>query len=43
MVEIGWQQGEAVQEIFAAAGWGRVTLAHDLDGRPRVVSADKPA
>ncbi|HBB85519.1 MAG TPA: peptide chain release factor N(5)-glutamine methyltransferase, partial [Sulfitobacter sp.] len=43
MVEIGWQQGEAVQDIFTAAGWGRVTLAHDLDGRYRVVCADKPA
>ncbi len=43
MVEIGWQQGEAVQDIFTTAGWGRVTLAHDLGGRPRVVCADKPA
>ena len=43
LVEIGWQQGALVQEIFARAGWGRVTLAHDLDGRPRVVCADKPA
>jgi release factor glutamine methyltransferase len=43
MVEIGWQQGAAVQEIFTAAGWGHVTLAHDLDGRPRVVCAAKPA
>tara|TARA_R110002072_G_scaffold19047_19_gene70711 strand:- start:5177 stop:6019 length:843 start_codon:yes stop_codon:yes gene_type:complete len=43
MVEIGWQQGREVSDIFTAAGWGRVTLAHDLDGRPRVVCADRPA
>ncbi|MEX3315282.1 peptide chain release factor N(5)-glutamine methyltransferase [Sulfitobacter sp. PS-8MA] len=43
LVEIGWQQGAAVQEIFTRAGWGQVTLAQDLDGRPRVVCAGKPA
>ncbi|SDF99763.1 peptide chain release factor N(5)-glutamine methyltransferase [Sulfitobacter delicatus] len=43
LVEIGWQQGAAVQEIFTRAGWGQVTLAEDLDGRPRVVCAGKPA
>ena len=43
MVEIGWQQGKDVCEIFQAAGWGEVTLSHDLDGRPRVVSAARPA
>ncbi|MGB3243719.1 MAG: peptide chain release factor N(5)-glutamine methyltransferase [Sulfitobacter sp.] len=43
MVEIGWQQGDAVIAIFKDAGWGRITLAHDLDGRARVVSAAMPA
>lgn len=43
MVEIGWQQGDAVCGIFSDAGWGRITLSHDLDGRPRVVCAGKPA
>lgn len=43
LVEIGWQQGDAVLAIFEAAGWGRVTLAHDLDGRARVVCAAIPA
>ncbi len=43
LVEIGWQQGTAVCDIFTQAGWGGVTLAEDLDGRPRVVCADKPA
>lgn len=43
LVEIGHRQGDAVQDIFRAAGWGRVTLAHDLDGRARVVSAAIPA
>ncbi len=43
MVEIGWQQGQDVCKIFQDSGWGRVTLAYDLDGRPRVVCADRPA
>ena len=43
LVEIGWQQAEPVQEIFRAAGWAQVDLAHDLDGRPRVVCAAMPA
>ncbi|WP_254702538.1 peptide chain release factor N(5)-glutamine methyltransferase [Sulfitobacter sp. THAF37] len=43
LVEIGWQQGDAVQQIFRNAGWGAVTLAHDLGGRSRVVSAANPA
>tara|TARA_R110002094_G_scaffold200857_3_gene172401 strand:+ start:647 stop:1483 length:837 start_codon:yes stop_codon:yes gene_type:complete len=43
MVEIGWRQGREVCGIFERAGWGSVTLAQDLDGRPRVVCAQKPA
>lgn len=43
MVEIGWQQGSEVVAIFENAGWGEVTLSHDLDGRARVVSAARPA
>lgn len=43
LVEIGWEQGDAVSAIFRDAGWAGVTLAHDLDGRPRVVCADTPA
>ncbi|MEM9969195.1 MAG: peptide chain release factor N(5)-glutamine methyltransferase [Pseudomonadota bacterium] len=43
LVEIGWQQGQAVPAIFRDAGWADVTLARDLDGRPRVVCAAKPA
>ncbi len=43
LVEIGSQQGDAVCAIFRDAGWAGVTLAHDLDGRPRVVCADTPA
>ncbi|MFK7837778.1 MAG: peptide chain release factor N(5)-glutamine methyltransferase [Sulfitobacter sp.] len=43
LVEIGWQQGAAVSEIFRRSGWAEVTLAHDLDGRPRVVCAGQPA
>ncbi|WP_299875182.1 peptide chain release factor N(5)-glutamine methyltransferase [uncultured Sulfitobacter sp.] len=43
LVEIGWQQGAAVQKIFTQAGWGGVSLCHDLGGKPRVVCAEWPA
>jgi len=43
LVEIGWEQGDAVCDIFRDAGWAGVTLVQDLDGRPRVVCADTPA
>lgn len=43
LVEIGWQQGDAVQALFRHAGWSAVHLAHDLGGRARVVSAANPA
>lgn len=43
LVEIGWQQGTPVQEIFTQAGWGGVSLCHDLGGKPRVVCAEWPA
>ena len=39
LVEIGHMQGEAVSEIFRAAGLEDVTVHPDLDGRDRVVSA----
>ncbi|MFK7744141.1 MAG: peptide chain release factor N(5)-glutamine methyltransferase [Roseobacter sp.] len=41
-VEIGWQQGRAVSDIFRAQGWGDVAILPDLGGRDRVVSASKP-
>ena len=37
LFEIGAGQAAAVSAIFRAAGFGRVTLARDLDGRDRVV------
>ena len=43
LVEIGAGQGDAVQQIFTRAGWGGVTLCHDLDGRARVICAEWPA
>lgn len=43
LVEIGWQQGDAVQQIFAQAGWADVRLIHDLGGKPRVICAQGPA
>ena len=43
MVEIGAAQGTAVAALFREAGWGKVSVAKDLDGRDRVVCADTPA
>ena len=43
LVEIGWQQGDDVATIFRDSGWAKVDIAQDLDGRPRVVSASRPA
>jgi release factor glutamine methyltransferase len=43
LVEMGWQQGAEVRAIFAAAGWGRIKVLQDLDGRDRVLCADTPA
>jgi release factor glutamine methyltransferase len=39
IVECGWQQGDAVQAIFRAAGWPRLDLRRDLEGRDRVIIA----
>jgi release factor glutamine methyltransferase len=38
MVEIGYQQGESVPQIFAQNGW-KTALHRDLSGHPRVVVA----
>lgn len=43
LVEIGHQQGDAVSGIFRDAGWAKVDVAQDLDGRARVVCASRPA
>lgn len=40
MVEIGFDQGETVPEIFDAAGWF-ATVVDDLNGHPRVVRAQR--
>lgn len=42
MVEIGWQQGVAVTQIFRDAGLGMVAILPDLDGRDRVVIGKLP-
>lgn len=39
LVEIGADQGQAVSEIFAAAGLEDIRIRTDMDGRDRVVSA----
>jgi release factor glutamine methyltransferase len=40
--EIGWQQGPEVVVLFQQAGWLNPRLLVDLDGRDRVICADKP-
>lgn len=42
MVEIGATQGEAVKELFRAAGLESVSVHPDLDGRDRVVAGRVP-
>ncbi len=42
IVEIGWQQGPAVMDIFRAHGWGEVSILPDLSGHDRIVLASKP-
>jgi release factor glutamine methyltransferase len=43
LVEIGPTQGQAVSELFHAAGLANVCIHPDLDGRDRVVAAQAPA
>ncbi|WP_118136748.1 peptide chain release factor N(5)-glutamine methyltransferase [Oceanicella sp. SM1341] len=37
LFEIGYDQGDAVPEIFRNSGFCHVSLRHDLNGQPRVV------
>ncbi|MEM6480626.1 MAG: peptide chain release factor N(5)-glutamine methyltransferase [Pseudomonadota bacterium] len=39
MVEVGWQQGPCVARMFEDAGYRRVHIRSDLDGRDRIVEA----
>lgn len=39
LLEIGWQQGLAVSDIFESGGWTGVIVLPDLDGRDRVICA----
>ncbi len=41
-VEVGHEQGEAVQAIFAQAGFTELSLREDLAGVPRVVLGRRP-
>ena len=40
--EIGYDQADAAQGIFAGRGWSDITVQKDLGGRPRVVRATWP-
>ena len=42
LLEIGCEQGEAVMQIFAEAGWRDGRVEKDLAGRDRVFSASRP-
>lgn len=42
LVEIGFRQGRAVSDIFAAAGLEDVRIHPDMDGRDRVIGARAP-
>ncbi len=41
-LEIGWEQGEAVQALLQQAGWHSVACLPDLGGRDRVIVANSP-
>jgi release factor glutamine methyltransferase len=43
LAEIGWKQGPDVLALFQEAGWENPRLLQDLDGRDRVLCAEKPA
>lgn len=40
-VEIGWQQADAVQEVFAASGLRDISVIQDYGGRDRVIVCRK--
>lgn len=40
-VEMGWQQGTAIAEIFTQNGWQGVEIHQDLNGKDRVVTAHR--
>ena len=42
VVEHGYDQSEAVRELFAAAGFVRIVAARDIAGTPRVVAGETP-
>ena len=41
LAEIGWQQGCEVIELFSNSGWTNLRLIQDIDGRDRVIHAEK--
>lgn len=41
LCEIGYDEAEAVRNIFTGAGWGRVQILKDFGGKDRVVSVRK--
>ena len=42
VMEIGYQQGDAVKALLEGFGYADVTIANDLTGRPRIAEARNP-
>ncbi|MEP1968001.1 MAG: hypothetical protein ABJJ01_00060, partial [Marinomonas sp.] len=42
LLEIGFDQGDSVQQIFKATGWRDVACIPDLNGKDRVIRAKAP-
>ena len=42
VMEIGYQQGDAVKALLEGFGFADVTIANDLTGRPRIAEARNP-
>jgi len=42
VMEIGYQQGDAVKALLEQFGFANVTIANDLTGRPRIAEARNP-
>ncbi len=42
VMEIGYQQGDAVKALLEGFGYTDVAIANDLTGRPRIAEARNP-
>lgn len=42
LMEMGWDQGDAVRGIFSARGWRELRVIKDMEGRDRLLAAGRP-